>query len=519
MATQWEHMAGDTSAFAIKIAFMDDPDQGRGATRDVAASWGAFQIWANGWNLCAHLEEGERVESVHWYLLPLLEWFVQHWNPLLHEERLPCEVADEAWKGLRKTRFPPPALDEQEESAWEESWYRWWSRHAIQAAREGGLFPDLVFRRFQERIEVSTGDTGIQGMPDHVKFAAPSGAARLAPKHVAEPLHEALNGAASYLLSVQPDSKRIINLKGALGRLRARQPDSRMMWLAGLGADKGSVRQGWQRFKRQIKAFTRAQQNELTSTVGDSRLVVEGSCHAALMFGTMAPNVTREDVMVLAGHLIRLSSPEGDSEAMASRCRSEPVSVDGTPWQQGYALAEELQNDLLDYRDGKPVDLRALLKCLGVDVAEAALTDESIRGVAIAGPNHRSGIVWNRNNHYNSDSRGRRFTLAHELCHLLFDRSAGQRLAVASSPWAPPSLEQRANAFAAMLLMPTETVRTLVAGMSEPLRTAQAVSSIAQSLETGFRATLWHLQNLGFLDDSTKERIDAERRSSFRAAD
>ena len=229
------------------------------------------------------------------------------------------------------------------------------------------------------------------------------------------------------------------------------------MWLAGLGVDEDSVRQGWNRFKRRIAAFSREQQNVLLATSGDSPLVIEGSCHAALMFGTMAPNVTRPDVMVLAETLLRLSSPNGDVEAMASRCRTEPISgSDGPPWQQGYALAEELQSDLDGCVDGERVDVEAILERLGVEVDEANLSDGSIRGVAIAGPRHRSGILWNRNNHFNADSRGRRFTLAHELCHLLFDRTDGQRLAVASGPWAPPSLEQRANAFAAMLLMPTE---------------------------------------------------------------
>ena len=147
---------------------------------------------------------------------------------------------------------------------------------------------------------------------------------------------------------------------------------------------------------------------------------------------------------------------------------------------------------------------------LGVDVAEASLSDESIRGVAIAGPRHRSGIVWNRNNRFNADARGRRFTLAHELCHLLFDRSVGQRLAVASGPRAPPSLEQRANAFAAMLLMPTETVRTVVANMNEPIASRQGVESVADRMEAGFSATLWHLRNLGFVDDSSVQRIEAE---------
>ena len=512
MATHWERLAGDTSAFATKIAFMDDPDGGQGASADLSLSWGTFQIWVNGWNLCAHLEDGERVESAHWYLLPLLEWFVRGWNPLLHEERLPCEAADEAWTGLRETRFPPPALDEGEELAWESSWHDWWSRHAIQAAREGGIFPDVIFRRFQDSIEVSWGDSRSQGVPNHVAFAQRPGAARFEPTSVAEPLYEVLEGAAAHLSSLAPRSNRITDLKRAIRRLRTRQQDSRVMWLAGLGVDENSIRQGWNRFKRRIAAFSRAHQSVLMATSGDSPLVVEGSCHAALMFGTMAPNVIRADVMVLAESLIRLTSPDGDREPMARRCRAEPMGDSADPpWQQGYALAEELHDDLDAYMNGEPVDVEAMLERLEVDVAEASLSDGSIRGVAIAGPRHRSGILWNRNNHFNADARGRRFTLAHELCHLLFDRSAGQRLAVASGPWAPPSLEQRANAFAAMLLMPTETVRAVVPDMNEPIASRQGVASVAERLETGFSATLWHLRNLGFVDDSSVQRIEAER--------
>ena len=512
VATHWERLAGDTSAFAIKIAFIDDPDEGRGASSDESLSWGAFQLWVDGWNLCAHLEEGERVEWAHWYLLPLLEWFVREWNPLLHEERLPCEAADEAWTGLRETRFPLLALDEARRSMWESSWHGWWSRHAMHAAREGGIFPDVVFRRFQDSIELSWGDSRGQGVPNHVTFAVRPGAVRFEPKRVAGPLHDALEGAATYLSSVAPHSDRIAALKRAIRSLRTRQQGSRVAWLAGLGVDKDSVRRGWNRLKHQIGAFSKEQQNVLLATSGDSQLVVEGSCHAALMFGSLAPNVAKSDVMVLAESLLRLTSPDGDTEAMAARCHAAPLGdSDDPPWQQGYALAQELQDSLDGCVDGERVDVEAILERLGVDVAEVSLSDRAVRGVAFAGPHHRSGIVWNRNSHFNADSRGRRFTLAHELCHLLFDRSVGQRLAVASGPWAPPSLEQRANAFAAMLLMPTETVRTVVTGMNELIATGQGISMVADRLQTGFLATLWHLRNLGFVDDSSRQRIEAER--------
>ena len=43
-------------------------------------------------NLCAHVDQGETLQSCHWYLLPLLEWFTENWDPMLHEERHPSAV-------------------------------------------------------------------------------------------------------------------------------------------------------------------------------------------------------------------------------------------------------------------------------------------------------------------------------------------------------------------------------------------------------------------------------------------
>jgi hypothetical protein len=47
---------------------------------------------------------------------------------------------------------------------------------------------------------------------------------------------------------------------------------------------------------------------------------------------------------------------------------------------------------------------------------------------------------------------------AADECHLLVDRERAVSLAIASGPWAPHDLEQRANAFAAAFLMPSELV-------------------------------------------------------------
>ena len=78
MATRWERLEGDPGVFATRMAFAPDPDGGRYIDPETGLSWGSFQIWVEGRNLCSHLEEGERIDSAHWYLLPLLERVTRH---------------------------------------------------------------------------------------------------------------------------------------------------------------------------------------------------------------------------------------------------------------------------------------------------------------------------------------------------------------------------------------------------------------------------------------------------------
>ncbi len=517
--SRWERLAGDTRVFAAKIGFSDDPDPGQGAAEDVSQSWGAFQLWAGGLNLCAHQELGERIESVHWYLLPLLEWFARCWDPMFHEERLPCSnTATQAWTALKDARFAPPSADEDTELAWESDWQGWWSRHALVAARDGGIFPDVVFRRLRDSVEISWGNTPTQGTPDHVIFeASASRAITLRPAEVAEPLYAVLTAAAGYLSSTLPSSNRVREVERDLRRLSTSRTDHRMMWLAGLGVDHDSVRRGWRRLKRQLAELSKPQRAALLAAHSSSRLVVEGSCHAALMFGSYAPTIAKPDVLALAKVMIHLSRLEKEPDPLAELCHDVPVSPGAQPWTQGYDLAVELHDRIgLPDNGADFVDVEAVLAQLGVEVTETRFDDDSVRGVAIAGPRHRPGMAWNAACPFNQSLQGHRFTLAHELCHLLFDRHAGRRLAIASGPWAPFAVEQRANAFAAMLLMPTPLIVRAVSQMEEPITTANGVAGVASTLRTGFEATLWHLQNLAFIDDFQTQRIRAEGRGAAR---
>ena len=517
MSTRWEHLAGDTGEFALKLAFGRDPDEGQAAGPDVGLSWGSFQIWVAGRNLCAHQELDERSEAVHWYLLPLMEWFEEHWNPLLHEERLPARNdGDTAWKSLRTTRFPPGAIedDEQAASRWESEWQSWWERHALRAASTGGLFPDVMVRRARDLVEISWGPSRGAGMPEHFDFAeSERGFRRLPPQVVAGPLHEVLTGASRYLLSLNPESERRKTLNTQVAALRAadRQRGRRLMWLAGLGTDEHAVHTGWQRVKRYLSEFAEAPRQAMLAAT-ESPLAVTGSCHAALMFGSLAPTVRKSDVVELANAMVELHEPQTTPRKIDELRRCVPSAQPAPAWHQAYELAEELHEELRpEFNESNvDVDIEEILERLGVTTLDRDLSDQSIRGVAIAGAQHRPGVLVNAGHRANQHPVGRRFTLAHELCHLLFDGDVGAPLAVASGPWAPRDVERRANAFAAMFLMPHRLVRRAVSMLPGPVTSRNDVFTVANRLRTGFPATLWHLSNLGYVDPVTRERIEQD---------
>ncbi|HEX4418305.1 MAG TPA: ImmA/IrrE family metallo-endopeptidase [Kofleriaceae bacterium] len=497
----------------MELRFEDDPDGGEDCAREEAATWGAFRIWVRGTNVCAHLEEGEIVPSIHWYLIGLLEWFANSWEPLLHEEKLPGKnSAEDAWDALEKTAFPPLHLESSRQRSWEQEWAEWRARHALQTAREGGLFPDLVFRRWRDRIEISWGDAVTAGAPAHYRFLSERGVERLAPKDIAEPLYGVLTSAVEFLMTENPGSARIKALKKTLDQVPSTALDNRLAWLVGLGRTKSKILQSWGLIESKLDEIPRGRQALLSSATLSGSLAVEGTCQAALMFGSASPTLQQRDVMKLAGLAIKAYAPRlVESKKLRALVRDEPpASLHEEDYEYGYRLAEETLEDATIRPDDAVVDLQPVLSRLKIKTVEIELTDTEIRAISIASPHHQPTIAINRRHRSNSRPFGLRFTLAHELCHILFDRSAGQQLALISGPWAPIALERRANAFAAMLLMPSEIVRRILAELTVREDSAEGIHEIAGKLHASPIATLEHVANLQRWDIATRDRVRGE---------
>ena len=94
-------------------------------------------------------------------------------------------------------------------------------------------------------------------------------------------------------------------------------------------------------------------------------------------------------------------------------------------------------------------------------------------------------------------------TLAHELCHLLHDGETS-RVGIVSNRWAPYLMERRANAFAAMLLMPDAALEAALDRRSERW-TRHDLCRAMHQLGVGVTALTRQLRNRGWISESERE--------------
>jgi Zn-dependent peptidase ImmA (M78 family) len=508
MGTRWEMLVGDTSTFAIKLALSDDPDEGAGVTQEEAASWGSLQLWVNDTNLCLHQSDGELVGSVHWYLLPLIEWIVSSWDPIFHEERLPNKnSASTAEEALFRSQDPPLSLDEKAAEAWSKSWHAWWSRHNLEAGRAGGIVPSLCIRRWRDMVEISWDSRQVCESPSNVRFTQPNGVWRMPAEHVAGPLHAILKEVAERLSEEIPKSERLRNLLREIDALGARHAE-RFAWLLGFGSSLSEMSESYEALMQDLRGLGNEVREALFGSTNGRNLFLP-SFPAALMFGAVSPDLQPGDRVMLIRSI-------ADAYQKRTACRvdelSKEVPIDNVaPWDAGYELAMNLL-DVLGVETDTPdaLALEELIDRLGILCDAVTLEDTSIRGIAIGGKRYRPTILLNTSHQTYRYPSGVRFSKAHELCHLLYDRGYAQEVALPSGPWAPLDVERRANAFAAMLLMPPGRLSSALVEGNADAASLKGVQDICIRLKTSFSMTVEHMHNLGFLSEEERDALRAE---------
>lgn len=186
-----------------------------------------------------------------------------------------------------------------------------------------------------------------------------------------------------------------------------------------------------------------------------------------------------------------------DAEARLEELLCEP------PFEQGYQLARWLRAQL-GIQDGQAFDPQALLAAEGVTIDEYDLESADIDAIACWGAIDPL-ILLNRNaNARSARANGRRATLAHEICHLLIDRTRALPVAEVLGGEVDDESEKRANAFAAELLLPQAHAITT-------LQTAptldDAVENLAKTHKVGRQLAAYQLLNATEIMFSEDDRI------------
>lgn len=499
---------GDPGRFEIAMRWRGDAEPH--ARRPTGYGWsiGDIRITVADINL-TRTTRGATIQTfASWYLLPIASWMASNWGRLLHEEEFAWaerSAAPAAMVVMQRLHSLIAARDEQGRQDYKLA-QDWRSAHALCSASSGGLFPDLYLRRYLDTIELSWSSGSPLFAPDQFRFTSEPGVAYLPVTDVATPLWDAV----TWLVETganQPmndrDREELQKLSDELKAISNRTV-----------VDFAAYRIGRKLAEVATDALkARGIVDLLVAAHVDGVPAVARFSPAIAMYGGLAPNLTEGDVATLSDVIADAYRRSAESPLLSDLIDSRSGPPIRPPYLEGHDLAIALLEETnISGHVEDFVDVAALLDTLGVGVLHRELETETIRGVSLAGEKLAPTIVVNRSSVYNESEHGIRFTLAHELAHLLYDRSMARSVGISSGPWAPAGIEKRANAFAAMFLMP----RRLVLGAfddSADFGDLDAIAVAADRLRVSTSALIEHLANLSLIGEYQRDRLRGDHQS------
>ena len=483
---------GDPARFDIAARWTLDTEPRERLPQDGGWSTGDLRITVGHQVLTARRYNGSEDNHIGWYLAPLIDWLLGQWTSLLHEEAYAWPEkggAPAAWAVFAALGRSIASSDEVEQARYREV-QGWWVRHALRAADSSALYPDLCLRRLGDDIEISWSGRQPVHAPEGFTLTSPPGYALFEVAAVAVPLWHFLEWALQTAQGVTAmDHGAIEGMRNRFDQLK-RIP-LKALELKYLSAQVQALLQS---------ARTTVGLQNSSALVRDIPAIAELD-PAVLMFGGLNPCIGNEDAVRLIRFLANYQNGT-ETEALAMLVDERSWNHALAPYEEGYDLAEEVREEIGVSVEERDVNLHQILHDLGIKIEEVSLVTDSVRGVAIAGPGFAPAILVNTNSVFNQTRVGRKFTLAHELCHILFDRTRARKLSHVSGPWTAPRTEKRANAFAAMFLASRAATREVFSEYGKD-RTREA----AQALALGHSAFVEHLYNLGLIDEAEREQL------------
>ncbi len=342
----------------------------------------------------------------------------------------------------------------------------WWSRHAIRAA--DGELPNVFLERQADDMVVSW-----DALPTSTRF------------------YQAPTGEETFGVDVAISALR----KLLADRLRSAkfEPAEREKFVTVLSKDAEAGYAAVMHYNSAIDDIWLSRHGFSPEDAQD--LATSGtSCHpvVGLLRSSQGSSITAADFDCLLTMLKPGSAHNFAKLREVAKGLSRAIDV-REPWESGYNLAR-LIRDRLRFDPYEYIDIEDVVQRMGVEVQDTTFGDSAILGVCVGTPGYFPLVVLNNSCEDVTGVSGRRVTLAHEVCHLLFDRAGLRSLARFEGGGADSDrlIEMRANAFAVELLVP---MATLVGDNGDVVDDAR-LRDIAEAQKVSFHALEQHAKNL-----------------------
>jgi len=481
---------GRPETFAIAV----NPLAGGPADGDPASgsTWAAMRIHVAGRNLYRNVNRTTRAveEDISWPAVNLARWLVRSWSRLFHTGAWPTSST------RRNARDVAYLLDERLAANFDapddlvDSRDEFVAAHSMRAAAAGAALPTVWLSRDGGIISVAWRDS----MDGEIFFTLSRGEEDVPAVDFAEAVRDFVEWVRGLLEERCPgEASRDIKLFS--------------VWLedfasvdgasSALLAETGLSQERCQRVAR-MAGLQQAALSDLFQL--EDRWFAHGTLAdvrrspVAVAFRCAAPTVSDAELVSIRRQIIEAESNEQAAVALDDLARRVARPTRATrDYVTGYRLARSLRRVLEN--ESERMDIESLLDDPSVGTVELALSDTEIDGGCVCDTHHGPLVFVNPQSKKAATAWGRRMVLAHELCHLLFDRHEAVGLGVMSGPWAPPRIERTANAFAIELLLPLAGVLETVGPAWENTQDDQ-VEALMSKYALGITAATQHLHNL-----------------------
>jgi len=441
---------GEKGAILLEVQWSTES-----AATSAAATRGAMRLWTHGRQVWPGNDLDEAFE---WTCIEFAEFLARSWRWLLWENGLPFELPGgsitQAYADLNR-RWDLLSMAAREEE--EEDLYSFEERHDLARALMGATAPPVWLVREGNMCWVSTPDAAV-----------------LVPFSVVE---EALRGFADAVISRLANVDERASAVQAAWHARTRTTTGEFVSIA-TGLERGVVSQ--LQGDHDPASFWELDADDFAVT----ELMAAARSAAALP--------TTDTAQMLRA--IR-SAPRQDTSTLDTlsgvALQQVPTGPEWYPYDQGYFVADWLRAQIGAASQDK-VNPEELLRQWAIQIQTIKLSTDAVDAVASWGPKHGPVVIVNTAGAHSSSSRGLRATYAHEIAHLLLDRTTALPLAEVMGGRAVGTTEERARAFAAQLLLPKEEAGQALASATDP---AHTVRSLQRRYGVSQEIVAWQARN------------------------